>query len=108
PTHSVTISKCILNSIENMSGKFLLQQIEDRINLVKGDFRQKEILKLWNKSINDEVFVLLHCTAEVSSGTYIRQLAMDIGNVLGVPALAYNIERTNVGPYCLQDIPKDF
>ncbi len=123
PTHNVTISRCVLNSVESITGTELLQQIHARIEPVVGDFRQDEILKLWRSflhaeissspysrgrsgggtSINSGTFVLLNCTADVSSGTYIRQLAVDIGVKLGVPALAYNIHRTKVGNYSLKD-----
>jgi len=128
PTHSVTISRCVLNNVETISSVDLLEQILSRIEPVVGDFRQEEILKLWRSffdgeissspygrgrpgggtSINSRGFVLLSCTADVSSGTYIRQLAVDIGAKLGIPALAYNIVRTQVGPYTIQDINKDF
>ena len=103
PTHSVTISRCVLNSVESITDTELLQQIHARIEPVVGDFRQDEILKLWNESITAGTFVLLNCTADVSSGTYIRQMAADIGIKLGVPALAYNIHRTKVGNYSLKD-----
>ncbi len=103
PTHSVTISRCVLNGVESISSADLLQQIHARIEPVVGDFRQDEILQLWNESITAGTFVLLNCTADVSSGTYIRQLAVDIGVKLGVPALAYNIHRTKVGSYSLKD-----
>lgn len=103
PTHSVTISRCVLNGVESISSADLLQQIHARIEPVVGDFRQDEILKLWDESITAGTFVLLNCTADVSSGTYIRQLAVDIGVKLGVPALAYNIHRTKVGNYSLKD-----
>lgn len=123
PTHSVTISRCVLNGVESISSADLLQQIHARIEPVVGDFRQDEILKLWRSflhaeissspysrgrsgggtSINSGTFILLNCIADVSSGTYIRQLAVDIGVKLGVPALAYNIHRTKVGNYSLKD-----
>ena len=104
PTHSVTVSRCVLNNVETISGAELLHQIHERIELVVGDFRQDEILKLWGKSVKAESFILLNCTADVSSGTYIRQLAVDIGVKLGIPALAYNIVRTQVGPYSVENV----
>lgn len=41
--------------------------------------------------------------AEVSSGTYIRTLAHDIGTTLGVGAYCKTLRRTSTGPYRVQD-----
>ena len=38
-----------------------------------------------------------------SSGTYMRQLAIDIGKRLGVPAVAVELRRTRVGNYTLDE-----
>ena len=105
PTHKVTISRCVLHGIESISASELLEQIHVRIEPVVGDFRQEEILKLWDKNIgkSKNTFIQLNCTADVSSGTYIRQLAVDIGAKLGVPALAYTIHRTKIGKYDMKD-----
>lgn len=40
-------------------------------------------------------------TVECSSGTYIRALARDLGNTLGVGGHLTALRRTHVGPYCL-------
>ncbi len=40
---------------------------------------------------------------ECSKGTYVRQLADDIGKVLGCGACISQIERIKVGPFCLED-----
>lgn len=40
---------------------------------------------------------------ECSKGTYIRQLAEDVGKVLGCGACIAQIERTKVGPFVLED-----
>jgi len=43
---------------------------------------------------------------ECSKGTYVRQLAADIGNDLKCGACITRIERTKVGPFCIQDAVK--
>ncbi len=42
----------------------------------------------------------------VSAGTYIRALARDIGEALGVPAVADNIRRTMAGPFNISEASK--
>ncbi len=46
---------------------------------------------------------LLQIRAVVSSGTYIRKLAEDIGQVLGVGGYLIKLKRTRVGEYGLKD-----
>lgn len=41
----------------------------------------------------------VHC----SKGTYIRSLARDVGNALGVGAYVTSLRRTAIGPYCVDD-----
>ena len=77
----------------------LLREIIENIGLVKGDFRQTEIINKWRSVLKGEASeffavqkILVHC----SSGTYMRTLAEKIGKVIGVPALAYHIVRTKI------------
>ena len=57
-----------------------------------------DILKIIN-------FVLpeVQISVECSKGTYIRQLAQDIGEVLGCGACITQIQRTKVGPFKLDE-----
>ena len=48
----------------------------------------------------------LEFTAKVSSGTYIRSLAEDIGEALGTSAYLSALRRTHVGQYKLEDAQK--
>ncbi|MHB1330503.1 MAG: pseudouridine synthase family protein [Minisyncoccota bacterium] len=80
----------------------ILHEIVHRVNLVKGDFRQKEILEKWNfelERVGRERFLVSKFKADVSSGTYIRSLAHEMGKKLGTTAIAYSIRRTRVGEY---------
>ncbi|OGL74496.1 tRNA pseudouridine(55) synthase TruB [Candidatus Uhrbacteria bacterium RIFCSPHIGHO2_12_FULL_60_25] len=45
----------------------------------------------------------LHFRVSCSSGTYIRALARDIGEMLGVGAYLTELRRTNIGPYDLEN-----
>lgn len=90
------ISDCKLTSAE------VISEVKSRVELVKGDFRQEEIISSWNKLEGLSLeFQLVRFSAEVSSGTYIRALAHELGKALGTHAIAWNIKRTRVGEYRL-------
>lgn len=50
----------------------------------------------------DSTVVDIDVTVECSSGTYIRALARDLGNALGVGGHLTALRRTHVGPYSLE------
>ncbi len=82
----------------------LQSEIEQKINLVKGDFRQAQILQNWSNVLEnsrEESFLVSKFIASVSSGTYIRSLVKDMGEYFKTSALAYSIKRTRVGKYNL-------
>jgi tRNA U55 pseudouridine synthase TruB len=69
---------------------------------VDGDFRQKEIIELWEKNLEnrkEEKFITIKLRINCGSGVYVRALVNDIGKELNIPALALNIKRTKVGEY---------
>lgn len=76
----------------------LLKIISDRIDLVKGDFRQIEIKDNWKKLLdkNTALFPILKIKVKCSSGTYMRSLAHRIGQDLGSGAFALSIKRTRI------------
>lgn len=98
PTHEVEIFDITVLGFKEKSAEVLLREITERIQKIKGDFRQQEILTVWKNILQnkDEKFFIINCSATVSSGTYVRQLCMDIGQKLEVPALAWRIERTEI------------
>ena len=106
PNHIVEIfSLKILVKIE-IDKRELLKNIEDKINKVNGDFRQKEILSIWKSVVsksNLKSFPIIKCIAGVGSGTYIRQIAHILGEKIGIPAVTYSIKRTQIGDYKVED-----
>ncbi len=96
-----------LFDIEHLHTKLIsqaevLEEILKRIDLVKGDFRQAQIKKTWEKNINlKEMCLVSKFKADVSSGTYIRSLAHEMGKKLDTCAISYSIKRTRVGEYKL-------
>lgn len=99
PEHEVFLNKFTVISHRKITTKDILQNALFSVDLVSGDFRQEEIKNKWelllkNKNIELELFEV---ELQVSSGFYVRQFTYDLGEKLGVPALAYSIKRTRVG-----------
>ena len=87
-----------------VSKQELLNEIIYKINLVKGDFRQQEVINQWSsilQNTREEHFLISKFKASVSSGTYIRGLAHEMGEYFGNGAIAFWIKRTRVGEYIL-------
>jgi tRNA pseudouridine(55) synthase len=85
-----------------ISAKELKQSIHDRISLVTGDFRQKEILARWDevfKQTKQTEFPVVKIKINCSSGTYVRNIASQLGQGAGIPSLAFKIKRTNIGSW---------
>ena len=87
-----------------LHGKEIWEEVSRRIALVQGDFRQKQILNLWQNLLyarQKEAFLVSKFKIDVSSGTYIRGIAHEMGKILKSAALAWSIKRTRVGEYKL-------
>lgn len=102
PEHKIEIFSASLIGMKRMNDTELLEEVERSVQRVKGDFRQERILHLWKDALRvlygmsfDIATVSIHC----SSGTYVRSLANELGEQLGIPALAMRIQRTRVGKY---------
>ncbi|MFA7285526.1 MAG: hypothetical protein WC011_01605 [Candidatus Paceibacterota bacterium] len=105
PEREVMIKSLKYLNLRKISSKTLLENIETRVNKVNGDFRQKEILKIWQKKLCDEKmpkhFFVASFSTKVTSGTYVRTIANDLGDMISIPSLAFSIKRTKVGKWSL-------
>ena len=92
----------------------LTQNIIERILLVTGDFRQKQIIKNWQKIALEQQesgLKLLKFYVETSKGLYIRSLSQDICRKISVNGFAYSIKRVKNGEYnfeTCQTLPEIF
>ncbi len=80
--------------------------IQKRIDKVSGDFRQEEIKTQWKKLLKNEAvekFKVARIKFTVSSGTYIRSIAHELGGRLGTSAILFSLIRTRVGGYEIKD-----
>lgn len=91
-----------LIKMELLSFHKLIKESLRRIEKVSGDFRQEEIREQWNSLLEkekDREVLVIKAGATVSSGVYIRSITVALGKALGLPALAYSINRIAIGEY---------
>lgn len=107
PTKTITIKSLETTSTSLIKSPDLVTNVVNAIKQVNGDFRQDEIIKRWETLLKkDQSFPIITCRTTVSSGTYIRSLAHEIGQQLNCGAIALSITRTHVGKWCLNDAIK--
>lgn len=102
PEHEVNVESLKFFKIRKISAQKLLENIERRVIKVKGDFRQKEILKIWRKELSkkkSDKFFIAKLKIKCSSGTYVRGIANSLGEKMNIPALAFSIKRTKIGKW---------
>ena len=111
PTQKTKIHSAELLSLDKISGQKLLETIKQKINLIQGDFRQKEILKKWQEKMlptlsdskNKEAFWVAKIKIACSSGTYIRAVAFEIGKKMKTGGVILSLTRTKVGDFEIKD-----
>ncbi len=108
PTKQVTIHDIKIVESRSISKDEILSKVNDIIPLINGNFRQDEIVKMWNENFfgdgKTKLFPLVKISVDCESGTYMRWLVGEIGKSLEVPSLAYSIRRTQVGEYDINEI----
>ncbi len=98
PTKASTIYCAKLIDIKTISAPDLLQSVLNDIDKIQGNFRQEEIKKSWNESLQNlnHDFQIITISIDCSSGAYMRTIAEELGKKLGTVALAYRIKRTKI------------
>lgn len=83
----------------------LQNYIKSRVNLVKGNFRQPQILAKWQQAIPhlSEKLIVTKLITTTSKKAYIRSLVRDISKELSIPATTYSLTRTANGDYLIKD-----
>lgn len=104
PEHPVQIHQARISNINWVDSNQLLKDIQSKLKLVEGNFRQDRIADQWQKQLDySRQLQSLDLVLSVGSGTYIRQLAVDWAQVLGITAFVWKLKRTQVGDYHLAD-----
>jgi len=104
PTRGIKIFSINHLNTRWVTGQEILDDVLARVSLVGGDFRQEKIIESWREALKEELnekFLISSFVADVSSGTYIRGLADEMGKMIETVSLAYSIKRTRVGEYTL-------
>lgn len=102
PSRNTVINDIQLISIQNIHIDRLKEEIEQRIALISGNFRQKEILNQWHiffEAHKGKEFPFIKAKVHCSSGTYIRSLVHSLGIKLNTYATTFSIKRTTVGNF---------
>ncbi len=103
PSHTITVYSADILEIKKITPEKLLRDIHTLCDTVTGDFRQTEIATTWENQLknHDREFILVRIEFAVSSGTYIRSLAHQLGQLTGTGACLYALHRTSIGDYCV-------
>jgi tRNA pseudouridine55 synthase len=99
PKTDVNIKEIEMMSLKTIHADEVLGKITKAIELIKGDFRQSEILKSYKEHLINQSFIVATIKVSCTSGTYMRTLAEIIGDKNNMPALAYSIKRTKIGEF---------
>lgn len=102
PKKTSTIHNIEILNFYEMEKEVLEKLIINRINLVKGNFRQKLIKNTWQKifkNTKQQKFSIIKIRVFVSSGTYIRSIANELGKRINTGAILLHLKRTKVGKY---------
>jgi tRNA pseudouridine55 synthase len=108
PNREMTLHSADLNKVNSVLWSRIYETIIDSIKLTSGDFRQAEIVSQWeqiNKTLDaNQEFQIAEITFNVSSGTYIRTLANELGKQLQIPSMLFALKRISIGEYDLTNI----
>ena len=106
PARPVQVNSLEILSVEPTRKDIAFKRILDLVDTVKSGFRQKEIIARWkelSQQINQNELLMVKFKAEVSKGTYVRAIAHDLGQDLGIGACTTIIRRTRVGDFRIED-----
>ncbi|MBI3994778.1 MAG: hypothetical protein HY349_02245 [Nitrospirae bacterium] len=106
PVREIEVFKTALLRPCQIAKTDLEEMILKNIGLVEGDFRQDRIKEGWRSALAKHPnarFSVATIRTTVSSGSYVRSIANEIGRAIKIPALALRILRTRNGRYGLSD-----
>lgn len=103
--NTISIHSLKLVTAQVISAETVLQTHLEKILLVRGDFRQNDILATWQGHANTmpKELPLFRFEASVSKRTYVRAIVRDLAKRILVPATTFSIVRTQNGQYSIAD-----
>jgi tRNA pseudouridine55 synthase len=106
PVKPIEITAAELSRRGDMAKPDLENLIMKNIDRIEGDFRQERIRENWRTALAAHPngrFLVPTVRMTVSSGTYVRSIANDLGIALGIPSCALRILRRRNGRFGLSD-----
>ena len=107
PKRLISIYELSLLDIKYLPVSLILRSVKKRVAMVTGDFRQKEAIQSWERVAGElgagYLLPVARFRAKVSSGTYIRSMASEMGSKCDTSAMALHISRISVGPFDIVD-----
>ncbi len=107
PTREVNVKDIKFIESRYIEKEKLFLEIAQKIDKIKSyDFRQTEVKDIWEKSLKEHKnneFLIAKIYVKCTSGTYMRSIAKEVGDRLGVATTTYNILRISVGKYTYGD-----
>lgn len=90
-----------LKDVTKISSAAVLDAVVQKIQNVKGDFRQTAIIREWKNVLSTHryEFELIKIFIECGSGTYVRSIVHELGKRLGAGACVFTLKRLSVGDY---------
>ncbi len=103
PTKEVEIKNIKFIEQYTITAEEILKKVQHLTKTVQGDFRQTQIQEIWEQVLqeNKKEFQLVTLRVQVTSGTYMRSLAVAIGEKYNLPACAYVIVREKISDFHL-------
>ncbi|HMR55365.1 MAG TPA: hypothetical protein PKD34_02115 [Candidatus Doudnabacteria bacterium] len=103
PTREMNVLSAELFGSEFLDWLEIYEYATTSIAKISGDFRQSDAISSW-KNLDGatgagQKFMIVEVNFDVTSGTYIRTLAHELGKSLHCPALLYQLTRTSIGEY---------
>ncbi|MEN9647598.1 MAG: tRNA pseudouridine synthase tRNA pseudouridine55 synthase [Candidatus Parcubacteria bacterium] len=93
PEREMTVTTISFEGGKIATGVQVKSIVAEALKNIHGDFRYADIEASWMSVPDEAEFPVIKLYVECASGTYMRTIAEQIGKKLGIPALAYYIER---------------
>lgn len=106
PIKTVNIEAIEIIGSRTITKDDLRSEIFLLLDKVRSGFRQSIVNDKWTEIFNsniNESFLVVRIKAVVSKGTYVRAIAHDLGQKLGVGACTLTIKRTKVGDFKIEN-----
>ncbi len=100
PKKRVEIYKIDITDFYKIRGEELESIICNKVLKIKGEFRQKEILRRWEKlflSNKKKNYKVIKINVSCSSGCYIRSIAKRVGEDLSTGSIVLSLKRDKIG-----------